>query len=125
MTQNFLSINIEEDTINNPFYRRVIYTDLHMQLVLMSLKMNESIGWESHAATQFIRVESGNGIIMIESKDNKNIGNKISITDGSVVIIPSNSNHNVLNTGDDELKLYTIYSPPQHPPNLIQKIKIT
>ena len=112
--------NLEKATINNNNYRKVIYTssDKHMQLVLMSLKPKEEIGKEIHPKTiQFFRIEQGNGIAIIGNRE-------IKLTDGSLLIVPANTYHNIINTGDTDLKLYTIYIPAHHPDKLVQVIKI-
>jgi mannose-6-phosphate isomerase-like protein (cupin superfamily) len=110
--------NIEKDTIDNFNYRKVISTQSNIQLVLMSLKPNEEIGNEMHEnVDQFFRIEKGKGKAIIQ-KDNKN--EEIDLTDGSVIIIPKGTYHNIKNTGTEDLKLYTIYSPPNHPPDRVQ-----
>lgn len=107
--------NIERDTLTNTDYRKVIYTTPQMQLVLMSLIPGEDIPWEIHEhTTQFIRVESGRAVIKIEDS-------KYLLKDGDAVVIPNGTRHYVKNTGDVELKLYTLYSPPEHPEYLIEK----
>lgn len=117
---NYYHDNIEQATIKNNFFRKVINTTPNMQLVLMSLKPKEDIGVEIHPyTTQFIRVEKGNGIAIIEGK-------RFELTDGTAIIIPLNSKHNIINTSAKEpLKLYTIYSPPNHPYDRIEKYKTT
>lgn len=110
----YYNSNIESKTISNNNYRQVEYTDDLMQLVLMSLKPSEEIGMETHSATtQFIRVEKGNGLAIIND-------DKINLSDGSVVVIPYGYKHNIINTGNDDLKLYTIYTPPEHEKGLIE-----
>jgi len=101
--------NIEKLTLENNNFRKVIYTAKHSQLVLMSLKPGEDIGEEIHdTLDQFFRFEKGEGKAVIEGKEQK-------ITDGSAVIIPAGTKHNIVNTSaTDSLKLYTIYSPPNH-----------
>jgi mannose-6-phosphate isomerase-like protein (cupin superfamily) len=110
--------NIEQATIKNKNYRVVICTTPTMQLVLMSLKPGEDIGLEVHPyITQFIRVEKGEGIAIID-------GEKFELFDNVAVIVPLNKEHNIINTSKyNDLKLYTIYSPPNHPYNRIQKNK--
>jgi mannose-6-phosphate isomerase-like protein (cupin superfamily) len=110
--------NIEEATIQNNFFRKVLCTTSNLQLVLMSLKPGEDIGIEIHPyTTQFIRVEKGDGIAIIEGK-------KFELYDGVAIIIPNNSRHNIINTSKyKDLKLYTIYSPPNHPYDRIEKNK--
>jgi mannose-6-phosphate isomerase-like protein (cupin superfamily) len=103
------SNNIEELTLQNENFRKVLYTASHSQLVLMSLKPNEDIGMEIHEANdQFFRFESGEGKVIVD-------GNEYAIKDGFAVIVPAGAEHNVINTSSsNELKLYTIYSPAHH-----------
>jgi mannose-6-phosphate isomerase-like protein (cupin superfamily) len=114
--------NIESLTIVNYNYRKVIATSDQMQLVLMSLKPLEEIGMEKHSSvTQFFRVESGSGILITKSKG---ILSEKEIKEGSFVFVPGGNWHNVINTSKTEyLKLYTLYSPPNHPENKIEKNK--
>lgn len=101
--------NIEEQTLGNDNFRKVVYTAKHSQLVLMSLKPGEEIGEEVHAdGDQFFRVDKGEGKVIID-------GNESAITDGFAVVVPAGAKHNVINTSATEpLQLYTIYSPPHH-----------
>ncbi|MFH1423567.1 MAG: cupin domain-containing protein [Candidatus Nealsonbacteria bacterium] len=101
--------NIEKLTLANNNFRKVLYTAKHSQLVLMSLEPGEEIGEEIHdTLDQFFRFEKGKGKVVIEGKESE-------ITDGSAVVIPAGTNHNIINTSQQEaLKLYTIYSPPNH-----------
>jgi mannose-6-phosphate isomerase-like protein (cupin superfamily) len=100
--------NIEKDTLKNDNFRKVLYTSGQMQLVLMSLKSGEDIGEETHKdVDQFFRFESGNGKCIIN-------GNEYKVGNGDVLIVPAGSTHNIINTGKTELKLYTIYTPPNH-----------
>jgi len=110
--------NIEKRTIENSNYRQVLYTAKHMQLVIMSLKPGEEIGEEIHKTIdQFFRFEAGNGKVVINEKE-------FEVEDGSSVIIPAGNKHNIVNTSESEdLKLYTIYSPPHHPDKTLHKIK--
>lgn len=110
--------NIEELTLNNTYFRSVLYTTNNLQLVLMSLKPNEDIGFEVHSENdQFFRFERGNGKVIIEGEEHV-------VTDGSVVIVPKGSNHNIINTSDrEDLKLYTIYTPAHHKDKTIHKTK--
>jgi mannose-6-phosphate isomerase-like protein (cupin superfamily) len=100
---------IEKDTLANKDFRRVLYTGKHSQLVLMSLRPGEEIGSEVHdTVDQFFRFESGEGIVEIDKV-------KKSVKDGDAVIVPSGAWHNVTNASKEkDLKLYTIYSPPEH-----------
>lgn len=101
--------NIEEETKNNPWFRKVIYTAKHTQLVLMSIPPGGEIGAEVHKGIdQFFRVDKGEGKCMIN-------GNEYMISDGDAIIVPSGAEHNIINTSRTEhLKLYTLYSPPHH-----------
>ena len=110
--------NIEKDAIENTNFRKVLYTGKHCQLVLMSLKPNEEIGMEVHTENdQFFRFEKGEGKCIID-------GNEYILTDGSVIIVPSGAEHNVINTSNtDDLKLYTIYSPAHHKDGVVRATK--
>ena len=110
--------NIERDTLENDDFRRVLYTGPLSQLVLMTLQPGEDIGVEAHEGhDQFIRVEAGSGAVELD-------GNRIDLGDGSAVVIPSGVRHNVLNTSKTEkLRLYTIYTPPEHPDGTVQHRK--
>lgn len=114
--------NVEKITLDNNNYRHVIYTHPKgMQFVLMSLKPNEEIGMEKHDSTdQFIRIEQGVGELQIKKKDKIK---KYKLKDGSGIIIPSNTWHNIINRGNDNLKLYSIYTPPEHKDGIKQKNK--
>ncbi len=110
--------HIEKQTIGNKYFRHVLYTGKFSQLVLMSLKPGEEIGEEVHMKIdQFFRFEKGTGKVSIDGV------NKI-ITDGDAIIVPAGAKHNVINTSKTkELKLYTIYSPPEHQDKIIRKTK--
>lgn len=110
--------NIEKDTLDNTNFRKVLFTAKNTQLVVMSLKPGEDIGIETHDdTTQFLRFESGEGKCLIGGKE-------YNVKDGDSVIIPQGSKHNVTNTSDkDDLKLYSLYSPPVHKDGLIEKDK--
>ena len=110
--------NIEQDTLHNTNFRKVIYTGKHSQLVLMSLKPKEEIGLETHPENdQFLRFEGGDGKVVIDD-------NEYSVKDGDAVIVPAGAKHNVVNISDSEaLKIYTIYSPPHHKDGIVQATK--
>ncbi len=109
--------NIEKDTLENNYFRRVLYTAKNSQLVLMSLQPKEEIGEETHTLDQFIRVEAGDGSAILD-------GVKHKISDGTAVVIPAGTKHNVVNDSNtEELKLYTLYSPPEHRDGTIHKTK--
>lgn len=100
---------VEKDTLENHNFRKVVYTGNHLQVVLMSLLPGEDIGQEVHAdVDQFFRFESGLGKVIVN-------GNEFSVQDGDAFVVPAGSEHNVINTGTDALKLYTIYAPANHP----------
>jgi len=110
--------NIEKATLENENFREVLYTAENSQLVLMSLLPNEEIGEETHGdLDQFIRVESGNGKVVIDGEEHD-------IMDGSAIIIPAGAMHNIINSSDSEkMKLYTVYSPPEHRDGTIHATK--
>lgn len=99
--------DIEELAGENEHFRRVLYTAEHCQLVLMSLKASEEIGEEVHTLDQFFRVEEGTGEALLD-------GVRTSIRAGFAILVPAGTRHNIINTGELPLKLYTIYSPPNH-----------
>jgi mannose-6-phosphate isomerase-like protein (cupin superfamily) len=109
---------IEKDTIKNADFRRVLYTGKYSQLVLMSLKPGEEIGEEVHGdVDQFFRFEEGKGLVVIDDVENE-------VKDGMAVVVPSGAKHNVINTSKkNDLKLYTIYSPPEHQDGVVRHTK--
>jgi len=110
--------NIEKDTLENDNFRKVLYTSKHSQLVLMSLAPNEDIGSEVHEDNdQFFRIEKGEGKCIID-------GNEYKLEDGSAIVVPAGSEHNIINTSDTErLSLYTIYSPAHHKDGILRATK--
>jgi mannose-6-phosphate isomerase-like protein (cupin superfamily) len=110
--------NIEQETLANQNFRKVLYTGKHSQLVLMSLQPQEEIGLEVHQDNdQFFRFEAGQGKVIIDE-------NTYVVQDGSALIIPAGAQHNVINTSDSEaLKMYTIYSPAHHKDGVIHATK--
>lgn len=110
-------VQIEDATRKNSNYRQVLFTAKHSQLVLMSLKPGEEIGEEVHELDQFLRFEAGEGTVVLD-------GEKHAVSDGFAVVIPAGTRHNVLNRSKTtELKLYTIYSPPEHKTGTIHRTK--
>jgi mannose-6-phosphate isomerase-like protein (cupin superfamily) len=99
--------DIEALAIGNDAFRRVLYTAKHCQLVLMALKPGEEIGAEVHKLDQFFRVEEGNGEAVVD-------GIRSMIGAGFAVVVPAGAKHNIINSGTAPMKLYTIYSPPNH-----------
>src|SRR3989338_4179304 len=110
--------NIEEITLHNDNFRKVLFTAPHSQLVAMSLKPNEEIGMEVHPDNdQFFRIDQGTGRAIIDGVESE-------ISDGFAVVVPAGPEHNVINaSGSEDLKLYTIYSPAHHPDGTIHKTK--
>lgn len=108
--------NIEVLAVHNAYFRRVIYTTHHCQLVLMALKPQESIGLETHDLDQLFRVEEGRGEVSLN-------GVITSIGPGFAIVVPAGSPHNILNTGTDDLKLYTLYSPPNHRDGVVHQTR--
>jgi mannose-6-phosphate isomerase-like protein (cupin superfamily) len=111
-------VDIEKKTEENDYFREVLFTGPLSQLVVMSLKPGEEIGLETHGdIDQFIRVEEGHGKALLD-------GQEYRLEDGSAIVIPAGTEHNVINTSATEaLKLYTIYTPPEHPDGTIHKTK--
>lgn len=99
--------NIEKDSLANENFRKVLYTAKNCQVVLMSLKAGEDIGEEVHHLDQFIRVEKGQGKAVLDGVEH-------ALSDGFVIVVPSGALHNIINTGADTMKLYTVYAPPNH-----------
>lgn len=110
--------NIESGILANEDYRRVLFTVRNTQLVLMTLQPGDEIGREIHEEhDQFIRVESGTGIVVLNGKEHR-------LGDGIAVVIPAGVEHNVIITSRDErLRLYTLYSPPEHPDGTVHRTK--
>jgi len=110
--------NIEQDTLDNDNFRKVLYTGKHTQLVLMTLVPGEEIGLETHKENdQFLRFEGGSGKVFIDDSEYE-------VSDGDAVIVPAGAKHNVVNVSDSEtLNLYTIYSPPHHKDGIVRKTK--
>ena len=108
--------NIEQLALENEYFRKVLYTDQNVQLVVMALQPGEDRGEEMHQLDQFIRVEKGEGKAVLD-------GVESSIADGSAIIIPTGAKHNIINVGGDSMKLYTLYAPPNHKPGTIHKTK--
>lgn len=133
MWKNFISlkdygpepfaVNIEQATLQNNNFRTALWTGDHLQLTLMSIPAGESIGLEIHPnLDQFIRIESGQGLVkMGDAKDNLNF--QTIVYPDYAFIIPAGKWHNLINTGNNPIKLYSIYAPPQHPYGTIHKTK--
>lgn len=107
--------DIENDTVNNNKFRDTLFTGDNIQLVLMSLKPNEDIGEEIHEPDQFFRIDGGSGKLVMADKE-------YDIKDGSAFIVPGGTKHNVI-AGDEGIKLYALYAPPQHPEGTVHETK--
>ncbi len=109
--------NIEKETLENDNFRKVLFTGPNSQLVVMSLEAGEDIGMEVHEEhDQFIRIEQGQGKAVLNGEESE-------IEDDFAVVIPAGAEHNIVNTGDTKMKLYTIYSPPEHADGTIHATK--
>jgi len=108
--------NIEKETVENNNFRKVIYTAKNSQLVVMSLEPGEDIGEEVHAGDQFIRIERGKGQAILD-------GVVHDVQDDFAIVVPAGARHNVINGTDGQMKIYTIYSPPEHLKDTVHKTK--
>ncbi|KND50437.1 MAG: hypothetical protein AB202_02165 [Parcubacteria bacterium C7867-007] len=109
--------NIEQLSLENELFRKVLYTSKHLQLVLMSIPVGEEIGSETHELDQFIRIEEGEGQAVLNGVEHP-------LEDGSAVVIPAGVLHNIINTSSDApLKLYSLYGPPEHKDGIIHATK--
>lgn len=110
--------NIEKQTLDNTYYRKVLYTGKALQLVVMTLKVGEDIPLEVHEDhDQFIRVEEGEARVIVDEKEHV-------LHDDDIVVIPAGAKHHVINASSEkELKLYTLYAPPEHAPGTVHQTK--
>ena len=108
--------NIEEISVKNEDFRQVLYTANNCQLVIMALKPTEEIGMEVHKLDQFFRVEEGTGEAILNDV-------RTAISAGFAVLVPAGMNHNIINTGTVPLKLYTLYSPPNHRDGVVHRTR--
>ena len=111
--------HIEKQTLKNEYFRQVLFTGKHCQLVVMCLQGGEEIGNEVHPnVDQFFRIEQGEAKFVFNGKEEHVVG------DGEAVVVPAGTHHNVINTSKTKaLKLYTLYSPPNHPDGTVHKTK--
>ena len=109
-------VNLEKATLDNSDYRRVLYTAKHSQLVLMSIEPGGEIGEEVHELDQFIRLEAGQALVVLNGVEQQ-------VQADEAFIIPEGVRHNVINNGTEPLKLYTVYSPPEHKDGTVQPTK--
>ena len=120
---NPLVINIDQATGQNNVFRRVIWTGNHMQLTLMSIPPGGDIGLEIHPTLdQFIRIEEGQGLVKMGGNKDK-LSFQRSVNQNFAFIIPAGTWHNLINTGNRPIKLYSIYAPPQHPKGTVHLTK--
>lgn len=123
MTKRGWSANIEAATTENATFRTVLFTGKHMQLTVMSIGPGEEIGLEMHGELdQFLRVEAGRAKVVLGATK-ENLDETLELADDWAVIVPAGTWHNVINTGSSALKLYSIYTPPEHPPGTVHTTK--
>lgn len=116
-------IDIEDAAEQNTAYRTAIWTGEHLQVTLMSIPVGDDIGLEVHNdRDQFFRIEEGDGLVQMGSREN-NLTYRRQLSDGSAVMVPAGTWHNITNTGDEPLKLYSIYAPPEHPFGTVHQTK--
>jgi len=116
-------LNIEKAAKQNNTFRTALWTGTHLQVTLMSINVGEDIGAEVHPhLDQFLRVEQGRGLVkMGNSRDNMNL--QANVSDDDAIIVPAGTWHNLINTGNMPLKLYSIYAPPQHPHGTVHRTR--
>ncbi len=115
--------DIEDATLGNDTFRTVLFTGTHTQLTVMALRAGEEIGWESHGhLDQFIRIEQGSARVDL-GPDRDTVSERHEVEDDWALVIPAGTWHNVVNTGAAELKLYSLYSPPEHPDGTVHRTK--
>jgi mannose-6-phosphate isomerase-like protein (cupin superfamily) len=115
--------DIERETLDNETFRTVVYTGAHTQLTLMRLAPGEDIGLEAHPhLDQFLRVEAGRGRVELGRSEDA-VDEAHEVEADWAVIVPAGVWHNLVNTGDEELKLYSLYSPPEHPDGTVHRTK--
>lgn len=117
------AFDIEEATRGNDAYRIVAWTGRHLQVTLMTIPVGESIGLESHPATdQFLRLDSGSGrVVMGQSKDDLDF--EQDVTDGWSIQVPAGTWHDIINVGDEPLRLYTVYAPSHHASGVVHRTR--
>jgi mannose-6-phosphate isomerase-like protein (cupin superfamily) len=115
--------NVEQETLDNDTFRTVVFTGDHTQLTVMSLKAGEDIGRERHdGIDQFLRIERGSARVEL-GRSEDTVDETHDVEDDWAIIVPAGIWHNVVNTGDGELKLYSLYSPPEHPDGTVHRTK--
>ena len=115
--------DIERETLDNETFRTVVFTGEHTQLTVMRLAPGEDIGWEAHQdRDQFLRLEQGRGRAEFGRSEDE-VEERHDVEDDWAVIVPAGVWHNIVNAGDEELKLYSLYSPPEHPDGAVHRTK--
>ena len=109
--------NIEQETLNNENYRKVLYTANKSQLVVMTIQPGDEIGEETHDLDQFIRIEAGEALVTLDGVEHR-------LEDDWAVVIPAGTKHNVVNNGNEALRLYSVYSPPEHKDGTVHVTKV-
>ncbi len=118
-----LAIDIDQATEQNNTFRTALWTGNHLQVTLMSINVGENIGLERHPALdQFLRIEQGEGLVKMGYTQD-NLSFQARVTDDYAIIVPAGLWHNVINTGNRPLKLYSIYAPPQHPRGTVHRTR--
>lgn len=116
-------VDIAKATLSNSTFRTALWTGSHLQLTVMCIPVGEEIGLEVHPnVDQFLRIENGQGVVLMGNRKD-NLYFKQPVFDNSAIFIPAGTWHNLINTGNEPLKLYTIYSPPNHPWGTVHKTK--
>ena len=115
MTQPFVA-KLKKEAKHNGLFRKVLFTGKSSQLVLMSLAPGEDIGEEVHEVDQLLFIVEGEGKAVLDGREQE-------VEDGMVVCVPAGTRHNVVNTDDEKLRLFTVYAPPQHAPGTVHETK--
>lgn len=115
--------NIEEATVNNSTFRTALFTGKYLQLTVMSIKPGEDVGLEVHdSVDQFLRIEDGTAHVTFGPNKDE-VTEEWDVSDDWAIIVPAGTWHNIINTGDVDLKLYSIYAPPNHPAGTVHQDK--
>lgn len=116
-------VDIEKVTLENPNYRSILWTANNLQVSLMNIPVGGEIGLEVHPNTdQFLRLESGTGLVQM-GKNKNNLSIQTYVYENSAVMVPAGTWHNIINVGNQPMKLYTLYAPPQHPFGTVEPVK--
>jgi len=116
-------VDIQQATLQNPYFRRALWTGEHLQLTLMSIPKGGEIGLEMHPDTdQFLRLESGFGLVKMGSSM-ENLNYQAKVSDGYAIFVPAGTYHNLINIGNIPIRLYSIYAPPEHPRGTVYETK--